>query len=299
MRRLREQAGFTLVELLVTMTVLTFVLGATVTAFASFTQNETTNREQTDAQDQARMAVSTLARQLRNLASPTEYLPDAVEKAEPNDIVFQTVDALKANGSQNDRNIKRTRYCLGPTANGSATLWVQAQTWVAPNPPPTFPDSTTCPSSAWPSQQAMVHNVTNGVSNEPLFAYNSTDLKAITSVHADLLIDTNPGKPPKATKLSSGVFLRNQNRRPVAALTATYTGTGRRVLLNGSASEDPEGHNLENFEWYLTSAPTNKIADGIVTYWTAPGSGTYTFILKVKDHAGLQATATSGGVVVP
>lgn len=299
MRRLGGQAGMTLVELLVTMTLLAFVLGATVTAFASFTRNEISNRELTEAQDQARQTMGTLARQLRNLASPTEYLPDAVEKAESTDLVFQTVDALKPNGSQNDRNIKRTRYCLGPTANGSATLWVQTQTWVAPTPPPTFPDSTSCPSPAWPSQRALVRDVTNGATNEPVFTYNATDLKAITTVHTDLVIDRNPGKAPDALKLSSGVFLRNQNRRPVAALTATYTGTGRRVLLNGSASEDPEGHTLESFEWYLSSAPSTKIADGIVAYWTAASPGTYRFILKVKDHAGLEAKAESEGVVVP
>lgn len=299
MTRAREQAGFTLIELLTTMTLLTIVLGATVTAFASFNRTEITNREQNDAQEQARLTTGSLSRQLRNLASPTEYLPDAVEKAEPYDLVFQTVDAVKADGSQNDRNIKRTRYCLGPAEGGKANLYLQTQTWVAPNPPPTFPNSSQCPGSSWPSSRVMVRHVTSGVAGEPIFTYNSTDLRQITTVHTDLLIDTNPGRSPSATRLSSGVFLRNQNRRPVASLTATYTGTDRRVLLNGSASEDPEGHTLKEFKWYLSTNLTDPIAEDVVSYWNAPSPGTYTFVLKVQDHAGLVGTATSDPVVVP
>ena len=299
MSRVREQGGFTLIELLVTMTLLTIVLGATVTAFASFNRTEIQNREQNEAQEQARMTTSSLARQLRNLASPTEYLPDAVEKAEPYDLVFQTVDAVKAGGSQNDRNIKRTRYCLGPTSEGKANLYQQTQTWVAPNPPAIFPDSSSCPGTAWPSSRVMVRDVTSGAAGERIFTYNSSDLKQITTVHTDLLIDTDPGRAPRATRLSTGVFLRNQNRRPVAALSATYTGTDRRILLNGSASEDPEGHTLKEYKWYLSSNLDTAIAEDVVAYWTAPGPGSFTFVLKVQDHAGLVGTATSDPVVVP
>jgi prepilin-type N-terminal cleavage/methylation domain-containing protein len=297
MSRLRQERGFTLVELMVTMSLMIVVLGGAVAAFSTFSRSEVSNQRQNDAQDQARQTLDVLVRQLRNLASPTEYLPKAVELNKPYDFVFQTVDAKKASGSQNDRNIKRVRYCLGESSNGKATLWSQQQTWVAPNPPPTFPSVATCPSTAWPTQTALNANVVSREKNEPVFTYNAAEPASVTSVGAQLFVDIDPARAPAASKLASGVFLRNQNRAPVAAFTATYTGTGGRVLLNGSASEDPEGHALETFEWEVdgTKIPTK----GIVVYWEAPGPGAYTFKLTVKDHAGLEGTATSGGVVVP
>ena len=299
MNRLRREDGMTLVELLVTMSLLIVVLGGAVAAFSTFSRSDLSNRQQNDSQDQARATIDTLVRQLRNLASPTEYLPQAVEVAQPNEFVFQTVDAVKANGSQNDRNIKRVRYCLGDSSNGKATLWSQSQTWTAPNPPPTFPSIASCPSTAWPTQRALNANVVSREQSKPIFAYNATDLTRITSVRTELYVDVNPAKAPAASKLASGVFLRNQNRAPVASYTATYTGTARRVLLNGSASEDPEGHNLESFEWYLAGSDT-KIADGVVAYWTAPSAGNYSFELRVKDHAGLESKVTNPeGVSVP
>jgi hypothetical protein len=212
--------------------------------------------------------------------------------------VFQTVDATKANGSANDRNIKRVRYCLGPSSGGKATLYSQQQTWTAPNPPPTFPSTASCPSSAWPTQFALSTNVVSREQGKPIFTYNATESTSVTSVGAELYVDIDPSRSPSATKLSSGVFLRNQNRAPVASFTATYTGTGRRVLLNGSASEDPEGHALEHFDWYRAGSDT-KIASGIVAYWEATQAGTYSFELRVRDHAGLEGKATSGGVSVP
>lgn len=299
MTRARSELGLTLIELLVTMSLMVIILGATVTAFASFNRTDDRTRKQNDAQDQARLTTDTLARQLRNLASPSDYLPQAVDLAEPYDFVFQTVDAVKADGSDNDRNIKRVRYCLGPSANQKASLWRQTQTWTQPNPPPTFPSTASCPSGAWPTQQRLVNHVVNREENQAIFTYNSAQPTSITRVRTDLFVDINPGDAPSATKLTSGVFLRNQNRAPVAAFTATYTGTGRRVLLNGSASEDPEGHPLKSYDWYLTTDTDTPIASDIISYWEAPSAGTYTFILKVKDHADLEGEARGEGVVVP
>ena len=68
-----------------------------------------------------------------------------------------------------------------------------------------------------------------------------TDIKAIKF---ELLVDADVRDDRRQARVASGVFLRNQNRRPVADFSATYTGQGRQVVLNGSASEDPEGHAL-------------------------------------------------------
>ena len=84
----RGQAGFTLIELLVSMSIVTVVVMATISAFVSFHKNERVNRLQNESQDEARLTVERLSSQLRNLASPTDSVPKAVEKAEPFDLVF-------------------------------------------------------------------------------------------------------------------------------------------------------------------------------------------------------------------
>ena len=101
-----------------------------------------------------------------------------------------------------------------------------------------------------------------------------------------------------ATDLKSGVFLRNQNRAPVASCTAQYAGTGKQVALNGSASEDPEGFNMKTYKWYadgkLTDPPD---ATGVVAVWTAATSGTHQFRLHVEDQGGLPDDATCSAVI--
>jgi hypothetical protein len=137
--------------------------------------------------------------------------------------------------------------------------------------------------------------VTNRISGQtrPLFSYNSATLADISSIHADLFIDLTPTNAPTETRLSTGVFLRNQNRKPSAAFSATVVGS-RHVLLNGWGAQDPEGQVLE-YVWY---AGGEEIGTGIELDWEAPTTGTYEFELKVIDPAGLEDTAEPKSVTV-
>ena len=54
-----------------------------------------------------------MAKELRNLASPSTLNPQAVEKATDYDLVFETIQPTKPGASLNDRNLSRVRYCLG------------------------------------------------------------------------------------------------------------------------------------------------------------------------------------------
>jgi prepilin-type N-terminal cleavage/methylation domain-containing protein len=303
----RSEEGFTLVELLVAMSVVTVVMLATVSAFASFHKAERVNRLQNESQDLARQTVDRLSRELRNLASPTDFQPEAVERATDFDLIFQTVDPVMTAGSTNARNIKRVRYCLGPVTNGRADLYRMQQTWIAPNPPPTLPWGTTC-NGTIAGATLVVNDVVNSASDPetPLFRYTPgpAALEEIKAIGVDIGIDTNPGASPKAVDLESSVFLRNQNRAPTASCDADYAGNGHQIILNGSASEDPESHPLKNYRWFLGGS-TSQLTDpsgvpltGIVSTWTAPASGSYTFRLEVSDHADLVGEATCAQTVV-
>jgi type II secretory pathway pseudopilin PulG len=315
MNGLRDERGLTLIELQIVLVLMIVVLGATLTTFNRSEANWRVNQEQTDAQDQNRRAIDTIARQLRNLASPSLASPAAVERAGAQDLVFQTVAATKPDGSQNDRNITRVRYCLGASSGGKATLLRQEQTWTTPNPPAAMPVGTSCPAAGWPaiagagvSARTVADNLVNREHGEPIFTYDSTDLDSIYSIGVELLVDVDPSASPAVSRLASGVFLRNQNQAPIASATATATGTGHLLLLNGSASSDPEGSALAAYTWFADGAMTeadceqdDPIGTGPVVQWKPPGSTwpqTVDVTLCVTDVGGRIGIATLDGVTV-
>ena len=301
----RGQEGYSLIELLVAMAIITVVVMATISAFVAFHKNERVTRLENESQDQARLALERLSSQLRNLASPTDYVPASVEKAEPYDLVFLTVDAVKPVGSANARNIKRVRYCVGPVVNGRAPLIREQQTWQVVNPPPSFSTATcdTSGSGGWQKTQIAASDVVNTAQSPPvpMFQYTPgpSDVTKITAIRADLYVDVNPGQSPQAVNLNTGVFLRNQNRVPVASCTTPiYTGTGKQVALNGSGSQDPEGFNIKEYRWFVDGNTGTPDLKGVVGVWNGT-SGTHSFVLEVVDQGGLSAKTNCGSVVVP
>ena len=278
---------------------------ATLSAFASFHKNERQNRLHNESTDMARMAMERMTAQLRNLSGPNDNVPESVEKAEPFDLVFLTVDPVKPVGSLNARNIKRVRYCVGAASGGRAPLIRMEQEWQVQDKPPGVLDrelrEQTATAAAGRSRHVVANDVVNTTQATPLpvFTYRpaAAPLDEITAIRADLSVDVNPNERPAAVSLGSGVFLRNQNRRPVADCTAVPTGNGMQVALNGSASEDPEGFNLKSYAWKVNGMTISDM-NGVVGVWTATTPGTYTFTIEVKDQGDLGATGTCTATVV-
>jgi type II secretory pathway component PulJ len=294
-----DEAGFTLTELLVGLTLFIVVLSAVLLSFNTFEVNSNITNARNDAQDRARQQLDALARELRNLASPTPEQPQAVDKATAYDIVFQTVDPTSpGGGSLNTANVRRVRYCLNNATPSNEVLWIQWQTWTTAAAPAT-PATTSCPDNAWGSttRRQVAGNVTNQVSGQsrPLFSFNSSVATEINRIHADLFIDVTPAGNPTETRLSTGVFLRNQNRKPTAAFDWKTTGS-KHVLLNGSASGDPEGDPL-TYEWYDEGAST-PMGTGITCDCVVAATGTRNITLKVYDPALLvgQTTVSVTGI---
>ena len=275
-----ERGEISLTGLLVAMTIFLAVLGATLTTFEAFDSQASALARRTAVQDTARRGADRVARDLRNLAGPTQDLPDAVDLAGPADLVFKTVDAVKPDGSLNKSNVKRVRYCLeAPTRK----LWQQEQTWTGATRPD-VPSTESCPSPAWGGATQVVSDVVNV--SRPIFTYDTPVTTSISKVNLDLFVDDQPGRNPPETQISTGVFLRNQNRLPEARFTATPTAQG--VLLNGSASRDPEGQPLD-YVWY--DGGTKLPGDG-VTYLHVTSSATpHAYSLRVYDPAGLEGYA--------
>ncbi|NLT07746.1 MAG: prepilin-type N-terminal cleavage/methylation domain-containing protein [Solirubrobacterales bacterium] len=287
-----EERGLALVELLVALVISGVVLGATLTTFAQFERTTGVNQSQNEAQDRVRVGLAGVARELRNLASPTDELPFAIVRADGDDLVFQSVSSTVT---------RRVRYCLDAS---SRRLWRQVQ--LAPFSEPT---AGACPDAAWGSQRTAIQDVVNG--ERPVFGYNVEDPMGITEISATVWVDVNPGKPPVETSLQTAIFLRNQNRSPTASFTATLSGTNA-VVLNGSDSFDPEGRSLRFF-WYDDAETATGlcgvlppqvpqagcVATGIVATYLPPAAGTRTLRLVVSDPAGLTAEAPAQTVCLP
>ena len=309
-RSLRDERGVTLIEMLLASVLSLLVMGASLAAFDGLQGNHKLTEQHNEAQDVTRQQTDRLARELRNLASPSQLTsdlsaqPQAVDVAADYDLVFRVVNDVRPAGSLNAANVKRVRYCLNNTTPANGVIWRQTQIWTTAATP-ALPSTAACPGTGWSSAgKRYIGNVANriGGQNRPVFTYNSTDLQRISKVRTTLYVDPTPGRSPVETRLSSGVFLRNQNRVPAADFTATVTAD-KRLILNGSASEDPEGMPLK-YQWYLDPPATlpdctvlpvaaSCLGEGVVFEKTGlSGGAVHTIKLVVRDPANLAAVIT-------
>lgn len=287
-QRLRrdERGSIGVTELALAAGLSVVVLGSTLTLYDGFADASADLTDRTEAQDIARAASSSIARDLRNLASPVPEQPDAVDRAGGNDLVFKTVDPAATNRGQNVTGTKRVRLCLS-----GAKLLRQQQRWTTATPP-AVPSGTACPAAAWGSSEALADHLVNDAAH-PVFVFDSATPSRISTVHLDLRVDTDPGEGRPAVPLATGVFLRNQNRVPTAAFTVAAGSAG--LVLNGSGSSDPEGRPL-HYEWFDGGT---LVGTGVTYLHKVAAKSTHTIALRVSDPAGLTATAPAKVVTAP
>ena len=288
---LRGEEGMTLIELLLVCVLMLIILGSTLTAFNTFERNARNNQDLNEAQDGARRALGLMARDLRNLASPTREVPLDVDVAMQQDLIFQSEGKTKDADSLNEQNTTRVRFCLNDT---SRTLFRQIQTWKT-ELPPAIPTGACGDTTGWNSTLAVATDVANA--DRPVFTYNAVAFDEITEVSSQVFVDTTPNRLPAEVDLQTSVFLRNQNRAPTAVFSAVSMPGGG-VFLNASESTDPEEKALTFQWWDADLLPSNdcpldppapwpgcKVGDGIVFTYPPPSPGYRQMYLVVKDAA--------------
>lgn len=289
----RAHDGFTLVELLVAITMAMIVFAATLNVLGVFSNDSQAMTQRNAAQNAARLGMDRIIRQLRNIASPSVTSAKLLELAGPYSIVFETEASTSA---QNPNGLERVRYCIpqdpSPGSPDTEVVLAQSQTWTT-STAPTIPWSSDCPDPHF-SARAIVTGVTNRSQGQsrPAFTYNGgaapSDLSKIGTVGLDLFVNPTPKLADAESELRSAAFLRNQQRPPVAAFTATPLGGGS-VLLNAGGSYSPNGDSL-SYSWSCT--PGSCSSTGAIFDWQ-PGASPdpYTVTLTVTDQSGLQATS--------
>jgi Tfp pilus assembly protein PilW len=286
---LRCERGLGLPELLVATVLTSVLLLATFAILTGFGNAAQRNVTQNRAQGVARTTIDSMARELRNAGGPGTA-GSAVARALSWDVVFLAVNPVSAGSGTNTYSVQRVRYCVDSTS----TLWRQVETWTT-STVPTVPTATACPHSSFGSQATVSTEIVNRTltPNRPLFTYDAAAAADVRSVTIDLYADNDITKLPSAQRLTTAVFLRNQNRAPTAGFSATATGN-RHVLLNASSSSDADG-DLLSYTWY---DGTTVIGDGAVLDYTTPATGTRTFSVRVSDPAGAAAMSATQTVDV-
>lgn len=307
MTSLREEQGFTLVELLVTMTIAIVVLGAVLMVLEVFQTNARYAQLRNENQDTARTTLDDLSRQLRNVVARTTNkgtVPGALEQAEEYAITFETVDTSRSSSGLNQLNAMRVRYCLDDSNPEDEVLWEEVKRWETQEAPE-VPSSTSCPDRTkegtseadWEKLTEVVQNITNRMNGQkhPLFTYSAKETPEILSVAIDMFLNVDPKQArPGSSELTSGVSLRNANRRPIAEFSATLENTDktneRYVRLNASASYDPDGLSL-TYKWWLNGAELSTTSQQYVTKEAFATGTTQKFELEVTNPGGLSETA--------
>ena len=263
-----DERGFTLIELVLVMSLALLILGATLTSFTQFERSSKQNQTLNDSAQVARNAMDMAARQLRNLANqdPTQQTT-TIARALPFDLVFQTSDPSR----------KWVRYCLDTSnAGGQGSSTARGQLWESETATATSPTAGmmgSCPGAGWVSHVIVSDFVTNQDQslNRSVFTYScaptapttcpagTADYSRITNIGAQLYVDPNPGKAPAELRVVSSVFLRNQNEKPAADFGTTAIGT-RQLILNASSSSDPEGRTLA-YDWFLGNGTVSLTPD--------------------------------------
>jgi len=283
-----DRGEITLPGLLMASVLSLIVLTAVLDTFAGAQTQSTELTARNGNQQTVRAASDQIATSLRNLASPTPDQPQAIDVAGPFDLVFQNVDPAGPNAGQNVTNVRRERLCL--TTGG--VLYGQQQTWTtAAIPAP--PSTTACPGTGWGTTTVLAEHLTNRVGSapRPLFTFDSATLTDIAAVHLDMYVDEDLNRAPGEVRLATGVFLRNQNRRPTASFTAATTAQG--IVLNASTSQDPEGQPMT----YTWRDGSTIVDTGITTTYAVTPGTSHAISLQVQDPAGLVGTSATQTVI--
>jgi prepilin-type N-terminal cleavage/methylation domain-containing protein len=286
----RQQHGFTLIEVLVAIALTAIVFGATLSVLDVFQRDNRSAQLRHENQDEARNAMDMISRQLRNVAAPSAGSPGALLIIKKYSMVFDTIDSGSSYAwGENTSHTMMVRYCLDNSNPENEILWQQVKRWKTTSE--VTPTPVGCPDTSgfFESNRQMAQHIVNRIEGRniyPLFVYSAATAPQTASVEINMFLNIHPKhnageSVPNETQLTTGIGLRNANRPPIAEFTATQVNEFMR--LDASGSYDPDGLAL-TYKWWkdgVAQESTNRV------YEVKETKGNHTYELEVVDPGGL------------
>ncbi len=203
-RHLKQEDGFTLVELLTAMVLMFVVMGAIYGVWFGLQRTYSFTEDDMKAQNQAQAAMAEMVELIRTARlpdpAPTEALNVVIYHADDNSLICWTDTDRDAN-----HTLELVRFRVDPT-----TRTLYRDTDVNHTNDPTFADA---------QAVRLISNWVSNTSSLPLFSYVGADgltmatpvvdMTLIREVHIDLHIDVYENNRPIAHELRSVVQPRN------------------------------------------------------------------------------------------
>jgi prepilin-type N-terminal cleavage/methylation domain-containing protein len=196
----RRQAGITLIELLVSMTIMSIVTGLIIAGWVALQNSYAYSTKSADARGTARDTMSRMRREIRDAIVDPASDAGPLVTAEPNHI--RLYSAFNDVGG----NVQSVDYWYRPTSVTSGKITRQRGSG---------------------TEQTVAGDIVNVSSGTPLFRYTyldgsgapvtattvpAADVPRILTVEIHILADVNPGHSPTYMDLLSTVQPRNQRQ---------------------------------------------------------------------------------------
>jgi Tfp pilus assembly protein PilW len=198
---LRDEAGFTLVEMMAVMVLGMIVAFAVFTTFENFASSASRQSRVTDANDQVRKIMDRVVADLRQAAT--------VEVAAPNDLVYTLPDSTS--------ELRRERICL----DGSGKLWRASLKFAPPPAAPTAAATAVAAAGSCPTPSSNAAPVShlrsrNSVSN-PIFRYDSATAASVRTIGMTFALDAGSAQTNDTSTLKASAFRRAKGETAPAA----------------------------------------------------------------------------------
>ena len=263
--RLRDEAGFTLIEIAIAMMISVILLFGILNTFDSFSRNASRQTKITNANEHVRVAMDRIVSDLRQASE--------IEVADANDLVYNVKDGAAA--------YRRERICLA--TNGY--VWRSSVTTTGP-PASSLGSGQSCPlPSTNPAPIADLVSV-NSASN-PIFTYNSASPADVSIVGLTFALNAGNRDSDDVSTLRAGAFVRarsetaipNLDGDDISALCAS-DGTPTLTLAAGLGPLTVSYTDIDG-----DSLGSSAAGEGVVM-----PSGTSTVVATVTSSSGLVST---------
>ena len=185
LRALRGERGYSLIEMLIVLSIMSVVMGALTTVFVQASNSELDMNNRFQAQQESRLALDKMRREVHcgSVATP----------AGSSSSVTLTLPAYCKTGSGSitwcTRNVSTNRYALYRVVGATCSGGVKWADYLVPTSSATVCSGTLC-----------------------IFTYQAQSTSSLAKLHVDFPVNVKPSKSVELYELADDIVLRNSTR---------------------------------------------------------------------------------------